>query len=91
MPCDCNSVILVVSVVFILRFILQLTTSLPLNQLLKTAESIANTILTWDTDDECEDGETIEISVEAALLSDSSNSNNQDSDNDECTSRTTNQ
>ena len=53
----------------------------------------------WNTDDECQEKkepttaaqEIIESSDEAALLSDSSNSNCKDPDNDEYTLTTTNQ
>ena len=64
----------------------------------ESAESAATAILTWDTDDKCQDEkepttatkEIVKISDEAALLNDRSNSNGEDSDNDECTLTTTN-
>ena len=70
-----------------------------MTETLKTTKSATDAILTWDTDDECQDEEEqtiaaeeiVEIVDEAALLSNNSNSNGGDSDNIQCTLTTTNQ
>ena len=63
-----------------------------MNKALKTVEAAADVILIWDADNKYQDEEElttatekrVEISEKVALLSDSSNSDGEDSDNDKC-------